>query len=175
MIGPGEYVADVTEGITSVEDLPKPRQQERSRNYSSQRCPRCDNRAPRRNVGQRSLHDLGDVRAGRPIDLIVTYSKHHCPHCNLRFTADMTDLALPKCQYTKRVQDLAVRLVAEDGLPYRSASWTLWRDHRVFVPFATIENWVEASGEKKATHPGDHLPRRGPDRLLRLPGHRRGL
>jgi hypothetical protein len=43
---------------------------------------------------------------------------------------------------------MAVRLVAEDGLPYRSASWHMWRDHRVFVPFATIQNWVEAGGEK---------------------------
>src|SRR5262249_26073429 len=39
-------------------------------------------------------------------------------------------------------------LVVEDGLPYRTASWHLWRDHRVFVPFATIENWVEAAGKK---------------------------
>ncbi len=23
-----------------------------------------------------------------------------------------------------------------------------WRDHRVFVPFATIQNWVEAGGKK---------------------------
>lgn len=43
---------------------------------------------------------------------------------------------------------LAVRLVVEDGLPYRPASWHLWRDHRVFVPFATIQNWVEAGGKK---------------------------
>jgi hypothetical protein len=43
---------------------------------------------------------------------------------------------------------LAVRLVVEDSLPYRSASWTLWRDHRVFVPFATIQNWVAAGGKK---------------------------
>jgi hypothetical protein len=48
------------------------------------------------------------------------------------------------------VIDLAVRIVVEDGLPYRPASWHLWRDHRVFVPFATIQNWVEAGG-KKAT------------------------
>jgi hypothetical protein len=27
-----------------------------------------------------------------------------------------------------------VRCVVEDGLPYRTASWHLWRDHRVFVP-----------------------------------------
>ena len=36
MLGPGEYVPDVTEGITSVEDLPKPRIELRSRNYT--RC-----------------------------------------------------------------------------------------------------------------------------------------
>lgn len=49
---------------------------------------------------------------------------------------------------THRVMALAVRLVVEDSLPYRSASWTLWRDHRVFVPFATIQNWVAAGGKK---------------------------
>jgi hypothetical protein len=59
-----------------------------------------------------------------------------------------THLALPKSHYTHRVVHNAVRLVVEDGLPYRPASWHLWRDHRVFVPFATIQNWVEAGGEK---------------------------
>jgi len=44
--------------------------------------------------------------------------------------------------------NLAVRIVVEDGLPYRPASWHLWRDSRVFVPFATIQNWVEAGGKK---------------------------
>ena len=72
MIGPGEYVPDITEGITSVEDLPPTRKVHRSRNYPGQRCPRCGKRAPRRSVGRRTLHDLGDVRAGRPIDLVVT-------------------------------------------------------------------------------------------------------
>jgi predicted RNA-binding Zn-ribbon protein involved in translation (DUF1610 family) len=175
MIGPGEYVPDVTEGISNVEDLPQVKVVRRSRNYPSRRCPRCGKRAARRSLGRRTLHDLGDILAGQPIDLVVTYSKHKCPHCNLRFAANMSDLAVPKCQYTKRVQDLAVRLVAEDGLPYRSASWHLWRDHRVFVPFATIENWVEASGEKKSAHHADHLFGRGPGWLQRLPGHRRGL
>ena len=51
------------------------------------------------------------------------------------------------------VMDLAVRLVVEDGFPYRRASWHLWRDHRVFVPFATIQNWVEAGGKKGAGAP----------------------
>src|SRR6266702_2130953 len=91
MLGPGEYIPDVTEGITRVEDLPKPRIAHRSRNYPARRCRRC----------------------------------------------------------RRRVQQLAVRLVAEDGLPYQAASWHLWRDHRVFVPYATIQNWVEAAGGKK--------------------------
>src|SRR5205814_8998019 len=97
----------------------------------------------------------------RPVDLVVTYSKHRCPRCGGCFSADLDDLALPKCLYTRRVQRLAVRLVAEDGLPYQAASWHLWRDHRVFVPYATIQNWVEAAGEKKEGQPLDHLPRRG--------------
>jgi hypothetical protein len=60
----------------------------------------------------------------------------------------MSDLALPKSHYTHRVVALAVRLVVEDRLPYRAASWHLWRDHRVFVPYATIQNWVEGGGKK---------------------------
>ena len=54
--------------------------------------------------------------------------------------------------------ELAVRLVVEDGLPYRPASWHLWRDHRVFVPFATIQHWVEAGGKKGAGAHGHRLP-----------------
>ena len=50
--------------------------------------------------------------------------------------------------FDRGYKEAAVRLVVEDGLPYRAASWHLWRDHRVFVPFATIQNWVEAGGEK---------------------------
>ena len=57
--------------------------------------------------------------------------------------------ALPKSRYTLRVVALAVRLVVEDGLPYRAAAWHLWRDHRVFVPFATLQNWVETGGKKE--------------------------
>jgi hypothetical protein len=55
-----------------------------------------------------------------------------------------------------------VRLVVEDGLPYQSASWHLWRDHRVFVPYATIQNWVEAGGEKGGPPSGRRLSRLGP-------------
>jgi hypothetical protein len=159
MLGPGEYVPDVTEGITRVEDLPKPRIERRSRNYPTRRCQRCGGRAGRYAVAARTLHDLGDPRSDRPVDLVVTYSKHGCPHCGCHFSVDQSDLALPKCLYTRRVQQLAVRLVAEDGLPYQAASWHLWRDHRVFVPYATIQNWVEAAGGKKGRHHLDGLPR----------------
>jgi hypothetical protein len=161
MAGPGEYVPDVTEGITRVEDLPQPRIARRSRNYPSRRCRLCGRRAGRYAVASRTLHDLGDPDSGHPVNLVVTYSKHCCSHCGRCFSSDLSDLALPKCLYTRRVQRMAVRLVAEDGLPYQAASWHLWRDHRVFVPYATIQNWVEAAGEKKDGPHLDHLPRRG--------------
>lgn len=87
--------------------------------------------------------------SGRPIDLHICYSTHRCLACRRSFPADQSDLAPLKSQYTHRVQQTAVRLVIEDDMPYRMASWHLWRDHRVFVPWATIQNWVEAAGEKK--------------------------
>lgn len=148
MDGPGQYLPDVTEGITRVEDLPQPRVRKCSRNYKRRPCPYCGHSSYRDRVVTRTLHDLGNVKANRPIDLQVTYSQHCCSHCNRYFNADMDDLALPKAQYTHSVVAMAVRLVVEDGLPYRTASWHLWRDHRVFVPFATIQNWVEAGGKK---------------------------
>jgi hypothetical protein len=83
----------------------------------------------------------------------------------------MTDLADRGSHYTRRVVEMAVRLVVEDGLPYRVAGWALWRDHRVFVPFATIPNWVEAGGEKGGATSPDGAPRLGTLRLLGL--HRR--
>jgi hypothetical protein len=172
MAGPGEYVPDVTEGITRVENLPQPRIERRSRNYPARRCRLCGCGGGRYAVASRTLHDLGDPDSGRPVNLVVTYSKHCCTHCGRCFSVDLSDLALPKCLYTRRVQRMAVRLVAEDGLPYQAASWHLWRDHRVFVPYATIQNWVEAAGEKKDGQHLDRLPRRGAGRLLRLPGGR---
>jgi len=62
----------------------------------------------------------------------------------------MTDTADPGSHYTRRVVDAAVRLVIEDGLPYRTAGWTLWREHRAFVPYATIQNWSRPGGKKAA-------------------------
>jgi len=169
---PGEYVADRTEGIARVEDLPPPRIEERSRDYRRRRCPFCGGKARRCGRARRVLHDLGDARSGRPLDIHLTYSKHQCSSCRRCFSAEMDDLALPKCHYTHGVQQKAVRLVIEDGLPYRAASWHLWRDHRVFVPFATIQNWVEAAGEKRPRPRRRGVSRPGPGKLQRIPRRR---
>jgi hypothetical protein len=146
---PGAYIPDRTEGITRVEDLPAPLDKRRSRDYRRRPCPRCGRSCFRHGRGRRTLHDVGCLLRDRPRRLLVTYSQHHCVACDSYFNADMADIAPPGSHYTARVISLAVRLVVEDGLPYRSASWHLWRDQRVFVPFATIQNWVEAAGEKR--------------------------
>lgn len=148
MPGPGEYQADWTEGITRVEDLPKAKIVRRSRNFSRRPCPKCDRSCYRHDVRERTLHDLGDLVLERPREIHLTYSQHYCCKCHCYFNVDTSDLAPPKGHYTHRVVALAVRVVVEDGLPYRAASWHLWRDHRVFVPYATIQNWVEAGGKK---------------------------
>jgi len=147
--GPGEYVPDSTEGITCVEALPPPLHIKRSRSYRRRPCPRCRRSCYRHALGQRTLHDLGCLLRDRPRVLQVVYSRHYCASCQLHFSVDLSQLAPPGSHYTQRVIALAVRLVVEDGLPYRAASWHLWRDQRVFVPFATLQNWVEAAGGKK--------------------------
>jgi hypothetical protein len=148
MARPGDYQPDSTEGITRVADLPAPIIVRRSRNYKHRHCPQCEHSAYRDRVFERRLHDLGNLARNRPVDLMIEYSQHCCSQCRKYFNADLTDLADTNSHYTRRVVHLAVRLVVEDGLPYRVASWHLWRDHRVFVPWATIQNWVEATGEK---------------------------
>ena len=168
MLCPGVYPPDPTLGITDPQMLPPPKLVPRSRNYPHRPCPGCGKSCPRDRVFTRTLHDLGDPLGGRPRDIQLTYSQHHCTRCRHYFPADMSDLAAPKARYTHRVVALAIRLVVEDDLPYQTASWHLWRDHRVFVPFATIQNWVEAGGKKGGRSDRDRLPRLGPRRLLRV-------
>lgn len=148
MPGVGEYRPDTSEGITRVEDLPRPKIVRRSRSFRRRPCPICGHSAYRDRQVRRTLHDVGDIISGRPREIHLSYSQHFCTKCRRPFNADVSDLAAPGSHYTHRVVSLAVRLVVEDGLPYRAASWHLWRDHRVFVPYATIQNWVEAGGKK---------------------------
>ena len=68
MVRPGEYVADVTEGVTGVEDLPQPRIKQRSRVYKKRPCPVCGHSYYRDKVATRTLHDLGNASAS-PVDL----------------------------------------------------------------------------------------------------------
>jgi len=160
--GPGQYLSDPTEGITRPEDLPEARVVQRSRNFKHRPCPRCGKSCYRHAWFTRVLHDVGDLVSGRPRDIHLVYSQHCCTRCRKFFNADASDYALPNAHYTHRVVSLAVRLVVEDGLPYQAASWHLWRDQRVFVPFATIQNWVEAGGKKGGQPNGGRLSRLGP-------------
>ena len=165
---PGLLSVTSTLGITDAQMLPPPKLAARGRNYAHRPCPERGKSCPRDRVFTRTLHDLGDPVGGRPRNIQLTYSQHHCTRCRYYFTADLADLAASKARYTHRVVALAVRVVVEDGLPYQTASWHLWRDHRVFVPFATIQNWVEARGKKGGRSNRSGLPRLGPRRLLRV-------
>lgn len=147
-LGPGEYLPDPTQAIERMEDLPQPICVIDSRLDDQPPCPKCGKAALRHDVKHRTLHDVGDLVSGRPREIRLTYSQHYCRTCRKYFSADTTDLAPPQGHYTYRVMAIAIRTVVEDGMPYREASWRLWRDHRVFVPFATIQNWVEAGGKK---------------------------
>jgi hypothetical protein len=173
--GPGEYRPDPTLGITRPEDLPEPNVSVRSRNYRRRPCPHCGHGACRDRLVRRTLHDLGNTLTGRPRDIILLCSQHYCRRCRKYFNADSTDLAAPGSHYTRRVVDTAIRLVVEDGLPYRAAEWALWRGHRVFVPFATIQNWVEAGGEKGGATDRWRTSRLGTRRLLGLSRRRRAV
>ena len=64
--GPGEYLPDPTEGVTRLEDLPKPKIVEKSRDYRKRPCPFCGHKANRDGRRKRKLHDLGDMVTSFP-------------------------------------------------------------------------------------------------------------
>ena len=150
MFGPGEYRPDPSEGITTPAELPPPELIRYYRSDTRQPCPRCGHSAYRDKEHHRTLHDLGNLDLWCPRDLVVTYSQHYCTKCRKYFNYDLSDLAPPGSHYTHRVIDLAVRIVVEDGLPYRPASWHLWRDHRVLSALLPPSKTGWRLGEKKA-------------------------
>lgn len=91
MFGPGEYVPDSTEGLVDVKDLPAPQLGFYSRDHKQTPCPRCGHLASRHTSEQRTVHDLGDVCTGRPVDLLVTDSSHYCSTCRKHFNIDLSD------------------------------------------------------------------------------------
>ena len=112
MYGPGEYAADVPEGITHIEDLPKPRIERCSRNYLARACPRCGCRAGRYAVTTRTLHDLGDARVEQPIDLLITFSRHRCLGCGCCFACELCVMAcatLAGCEMCLKAHEEALR------------------------------------------------------------------
>src|SRR5215831_9629342 len=158
MFGPGAYRPDPSEGITVPAALPQPEIVPYSRNDIRNACPRCGHSAYRDKPSHRTLHDVGNLDVWCPRDLLVTSSQHSCTPCRTYLSADLSDLAPPGSPYTHRVMELAVRLGVADGLPSRPARWHLWRDHRVFVPCATIQHGGEAGGKKGAGPHGHRLP-----------------
>ena len=115
MFGSDEYVADPTEGIGQVEELPSPHRKNRTRHRKSASCPVCRRRRPRSRTGTRTLHDLGNRETGRPVELEFHFSIHRCKHCQKYFGVDLSDVVAPGSLYTQRVVELAVRVVVEDG------------------------------------------------------------
>ena len=148
MFGPGEDVPDPTEGIVDIKDLPRPQLVAYSRNHEHTPCPRCDHLASRHKCGQRTLHDLGDLSTGCPVDLRVTYSSHYCSQCRKYFNIDLSDVAPPGGHYTHRVIQMAVRLVVEDGWPYRPASGHLWRITASLCPVPPCRIGQRLGGKK---------------------------
>jgi len=152
MSRPGQYVPDPTEGVTNPIDLPKPKIKRRFHTRQKSRCPHCNRLSTRHALCVRRLHDLGDSSSAHPIEIILHYSKHYCCECNVHFTINTSHIAPPKSAYTNAVIALALRLIVEDGLPYRAASGHLWRAHRVYVPFGTIKSWVECVKKNESVY-----------------------
>lgn len=174
-LGPGKYEFDPSIRITRVEDLPEMIERVDDRTQTKCACPDCKKMCGRTYVRNRKLFDIGDLASGRPVRVTLEYSQHRCESCGKYFSVDTGDLAEHKMSYTRRVMNLAILAVVEDRLPYREASWRLWRDHRVFVPFATIQNWVEAGGKKVQPDHAGAVSGLGHDRFLRLRRRRRAV
>jgi len=109
------------EGITRVEDLPKPRIEHRSRNYPARRCRRCGRRAGRYAVASRTLHDLGDPRQPVPLILLLAAPNITAPTALATSASICPTWPCPNV-CTHAASATGVRLVAEDGLPYQAAS-----------------------------------------------------
>lgn len=151
--------------------LPEPVVQIRSFDAKKAHCPICGQLARRESRLIRRAHDLGSLRANRPLELEIHYSYHICDRCHKRFVNPAVEQLLPpNSQYTQAVINIALGYVTEQGLPLREASWCMWRYHRVFVPWITIRNWVVAAGGKN--QPGRGLPPSGAQSVFRLFSHR---
>ena len=161
MCGPGAEVPDLTEGLVDVPALPTPTLVAYDRHHAHPPCPRWGPLAARHTCGQRTFHALGEVSTGCPGALLVTYSSHACTPCRKYGNVALSDVALPGSHSTRRVAQVAVRLVVEDGVPSRPARGHVWCDHRVGVPCAPIQHWTAAGGKQGARAEGQRVSGRG--------------
>ena len=170
-MGPGEYTADPTEGITRVEDLPLPLVHCRSRNYRRRRCPHCGHAAYRNGLGSRTLHDLSTLQTGRPLDLSVRYSKHRCPACRPLLQCRSVRPG-PAREPLHPPGHLGGRPFGGRGrlaLPHRLAG-TSGATTASLSPTPPSRTGSRRRGKKADARAETDLPGLGPGRLLRLPG-----
>ena len=117
------------------------------------------------------LHDLGDSGGGRPRDIHLTYSQHHCARCRRYFPADLSDLAAPRPSI----------LIGSRLWPFGSWSRTAYPMRPpVGISGAIIGSSSPTPPSRTGWRPGGRrpadpgrLPRLGPRRLLRV--HRRRM
>ena len=169
MPGPGEDRPDPSQGITRIEDLPKPRIRCQSRNY--RRRPVHVAATGHRDGGvRRTLHDLGNPLTGRPRELIMIYSLAlSAPRCRKYFQCRHHWTWLhPVVTIPNALSTWPSAWSIEDGLPDCAASCSFWRDHRA-LRFLTPRSqyWLRTGGKGQGGIPTD-LPRLGTLRLLRL-------
>jgi hypothetical protein len=148
MVGPGAYRPDPSAGIPALADVPQPEMVPYRRHAKRHVCPRGGPVAERDTQSPRTRHAWGHRDAWGPRALRVTSAPPDCTPWRQDGNAALSALAPPGSRDPHRVSELAVRLVVADGVPYRPARGHLWREHRVLVPCATIQNGGEA-GEKR--------------------------
>jgi hypothetical protein len=136
----------LTGDITCMKDLPKANHDQRSSN-DRRRCPNCGHPLPQGSLFTGFQLDLKDL-AAQLSDQSVPVPPHCGSKCNTCFGGVQSNPTAPDCQHTRRAIRWALRLVREEGSNHRGASWRLYCEHQVFVPAATIKNWIKASRGK---------------------------
>ena len=126
---PNEYRPDPTEGITRVEDLPKPNISCRSRNFRRRPCPRCGHSSYRDRGFRRPLsHDFSDTptrTATRPGRALLTALLYPLSQVLQRRHDGSGRAPAVTTREARQVDNAPSAWIIEDGLPYRTASWNL--------------------------------------------------
>lgn len=152
MSSPSEHAPDAAQSVSQNVKLPQPKIKKMHRTPKKCRCPLCHRPATKHDIRTRTLHHLGDPASGRPVEIQLTYAYYYCCKCRKSFKIDTTGIAAPYADYTHDVMKLAVRLVVEDTIALREASWILWREDlpsrrfRTFfkmTPFFTTKQIVQ--------------------------------